>query len=610
MFQEKFYWIILFVVLLGHSVIFAQTDWVPLESPNPKEMDATFRYKDHSLLIRACIPGFFREWVGEKNCYRLRVPGAGVVISPGRPQVPMFSYLFSLPSNSLVSVKFRCMEREVYANCPVLVNSSIIKTDGVYGVRKIEERERDCSNEQILRLRVKKIGKLQGRDILQITIIPFLADPSQHDLHVAKRFTVRIGFEGRREEKNSDLRMFSDGIIRFSSKNPEKREEIPSEYLIVTPKQFKQALQPLVDWRTAEGLLVTVKTISEIKKEMQITQPLSADKLKEYLSLYYNRQPNLTYVLLVGDVEFIPVKYKNGDGTDFYYSLLDGEGDLLPDIYLGRFPVNNCREISAIISKIKAHEKMKASKRVVFGSYFQDAGLDGISDRDYVYTSELFRSYLVKRKYVCRRVYLKTPGCKPTRYSNYSLVPSDICFDGKTQDVLNFINVGACIVNHRGHGTKDGWVNPCFQRKDISKLWNRRYPIMFNVDCATGQFDLETKSSECEIEGTPVSTKDESFSEQILTAENKGVVAIIAPSRITTKPLNNVFNQGLMGAIWPRMFKMNKSSATRLGQVLFRARIKLIREFGTNGWVSERLLGNFRRYHLLGDPALRIHQPQ
>ena len=89
-----------------------------------------------------------------------------------------------------------------------------------------------------------------------------------------------------------------------------------------------------------------------------------------------------------------------------------------------------------------------------------------------------------------------------------------------------------------------------------------------------------------------------------------GAVAVIAPSEEVSYTLNNSFNKGLMGGIWPKMFEECNSPATRLGQVLYRAKIQVLRDFDNNGWMNEKVQGVFRKYHILGDPALRIRQIQ
>lgn len=568
---------------------------------------------DKQLFMKVHIPGFYQKWIANRKAYLITCPGSSQILTPSHPKLPFLSYIVALPNDTPPIIRVSYTSTMLFPKKRVILNPQNL-TDSKSIQRKANYKNIKHKHYQWpVRVRFEKLGKLHKLTFAKISIMPFFYDISQNHLHVGDQFTVEITLKKGiwpTRVKRKTLRMLDKSIYNLRDEEIEDiEEEIPEEYLIITHNKFVQTLAPFVKWREAEGFLVTIKTLNEIKKQLQITEFLSASKLREYLSLYYNKQPNLTYILLAGDVEYIPVKYKNGDGTDLYYSLLDGTGDLLPDVYLGRFPVDTCHELSSIIEKIIQYEKNVPSKKILLASYFQDSGLDGVSDRDYIYTSEQFRNFLVSRQYRCKRVYTKTPNSNPAYYSNRTPVARDITFNGTTSDIINFINTGAAIVNHRDHGDENGWVDPPLKTEDLSGLWNKRYPIMFNVDCATGKFDIETANEERETEGGK-SQKQESFSEQILRLRKRGVVSIIAPTRITVKSLNNNFNRGLMEAIWPKMFHANYSPATRLGQVLYRARIRILRESGGNGWISEKIQGNFRRYHILGDPALRIKQPQ
>lgn len=385
----------------------------------------------------------------------------------------------------------------------------------------------------------------------------------------------------------------------------QEEQEIPPEYLVIAPQQFVVALQPLLEWRVAEGMEVTVTTINDIRNQLQIDGAISADRLQEYLLAYYCKRPNLMYVVLVGDVEFIPVKYHNGIATDYYYSLLGIREDLLADVYLGRFPVNNAEQVSAIVHKILAYEMGLPNTQVLLSAYFQDVDQNGISDSDCVYTSELFHEYFTGNEILCKTVYCKTPGSIPNYYSNGMPVPANIDFNGQSQDIVDCINMGIGVINHCGPGDHSGWLQPQFNCENIEQLYNTQNFIMFNINSSTGKFDVETATLKLEFAGTKPVAQQECFSEQLLTVADKGAVAVIAPTRQTNSTLNNTFSCGLMEAIWPRMFHSYYSPATRLGQIMYRGRTKLVRDIG-NGHVSSQILANFHCYHILGDPALRI----
>ena len=595
----------------------AASDWMAMGSAQPRETIAQINVHQDRLVLSFHLPGFYKTWSQTDNAYQISMPGGFPDQRPGQAKLPFLSYLLTFPGETIQLSQVDYVSKMIFTHTPVAVNSDHpdSQDNGQGAIAKsqpqpLPDKQHQSQPRADLIVNIQYLGKLNSQTIVQVNLLPFYADRLASDLYAAEKFAVTLRFATPLPISGTTRQVAFGRLLSNESDLEPREEECPPEYLIVTPNQFVAALQPLVIWRTAEGMEVTVKTIDEIKKEMQITELLSADKLREYLSLYYNRRPNLNYVLLAGDVEFIPVKYQNDEATDLYYSLLDGSGDFLPDVYLGRFPVNTAQEIGDIVDKIILHEKTAPSRRVLLASYFQDAEFDGIEDRDYIHTSELFRDYLVKRQYTCERAYTKTPGCRPTYYNDYTPVPAAIGFNATSQDIINFINIGAAVINHRDHGDTDGWSQPPFKNEHLSLLTNQRYPLLFNVDCTTGKFDGETCQERRETEGAPLETQQESFSERILALSKRGVVAVVAPTRETTNPINQVFNRGLMSAIWPAMFNISEAPATRLGQMLFRARIQLLREFCPDGIVPEKVLSNFRCYHILGDPALRIRLSQ
>ncbi|NUM33249.1 MAG: hypothetical protein HUU50_01775 [Candidatus Brocadiae bacterium] len=592
--------------------------WEYMTSKKPAPVNVKIEKNAHQLFFHVNWPGFFKKWISSKNAYEIFTPGAGQNYAEQEACVPFLSYLIAVPEGSLPEIRIDYVATVMFGEIPIVINAKNPKDSAFLQEKNYDFREETNNRKSFtngpVKVCLQKIGKSHGLDMVYLSIMPFEVLQQEAQINIGEIFTLELNLSHGTWEMPVPVhsRPFSFGAMLniANSVQQVREEEEKEEYLIISPSQFLNALEPLVSWRTQEGFLVTVKTIDQVKKELQFTGLLSADKLQEYLSLYYNTQPALTYVLLVGDVEMIPVKYKNDDATDFHYSLLDGEGDMLPDVYLGRFPVNTEEEVAAIVEKIIAYEQSLPGKKILLASYFQDDGLDGICDRDYIYTCESFASYLSKRQYDIKRVYTKTPGSTPCYYGNNTPVPKSLNFEGTTQEIIHAINSGLALINHRDHGDSQGWNHPSFRVEDLQQLCNKKYPIMFNVDCTTGQFDIETEKFRRETEGTPLSTQGESFSEQILSMRGRGVVAIIAPTRETIHSLNDVFNKGLMESIWPKMFDAPYSSATRLGQILYRARIKVLREFGDNGWVSEKILTNFRQYHILGDPALRIRQAQ
>ncbi len=355
-----------------------------------------------------------------------------------------------------------------------------------------------------------------------------------------------------------------------------------ADYLIITPECFYENIIPLAQSKENKGLLTKVVKLTDIAANT------SAEIISEYIQYAYdNWNPAPTYLLLVGDVEFIPAHYRNeGPATDLYYSTVEGD-DYFPDIFVGRFPVKTASELDIVVDKtlnyeINFNQSETWRQNILLASHKQ-------SGRYYLKTSEAIRHFLVDENYTANKVY--TGGsCK-----------------GTTQDVIDSINEGNFIVSHRNHGGVLGWSHPSLTVDDIPSLNNTgMLPAMFSVNCLSGYYDAE--SVDC-------------FGEAILKAEDKGVIAYIGASRYSYSGYNDELNKGLFSAIWPDYYPGYRNPvqhSTKLGAILNYAKHFMLDKYSLTladdyqyNWGKEYLTPSrtqyqFEVFNLFGDPELSI----
>lgn len=127
------------------------------------------------------------------------------------------------------------------------------------------------------------------------------------------------------------------------------------------------------------------------------------------------------YLLIVGDNADVPGQsssLKNTHVTDFYYSCMDGDNDLTPDLQFGRLPVATASEANIVVDKIINYEKNPVSdasfyKTGVNCAYFQDDNYDGYADRRFAQTSEEVRNALLTEGINVKRIYTTKSGVTP-----------------------------------------------------------------------------------------------------------------------------------------------------------------------------------------------------
>jgi len=178
------------------------------------------------------------------------------------------------------------------------------------------------------------------------------------------------------------------------------------DLVIIAPEQFTAELQPLVDHKNGVGVDTFLKTTEDIYNQYDgVDKP---EQIKYFIKDAFDNF-GIRYVLLVGGLNsliyaerkddhnqgsndwLVPVRYTNmnsgptddpGFISDLYYAdIYEGEGnfsswdsnedgvfaawkfiasrdvlDLYPDVYVGRLPCRNTREVNTMVNKIINYE--------------------------------------------------------------------------------------------------------------------------------------------------------------------------------------------------------------------------------------------------------------
>ena len=118
-------------------------------------------------------------------------------------------------------------------------------------------------------------------------------------------------------------------------------------YIIIADQSFESTLAPFIEWKTQKGYHVIVGNTSEIGS--------STSSIKNFIENLYENPSNSmsppSFVLFVGDIAQMP-SYNGSTGshpTDLYY--VDMSGDMIPDIFHGRFSAQNISHLQSQINK-------------------------------------------------------------------------------------------------------------------------------------------------------------------------------------------------------------------------------------------------------------------
>lgn len=283
-------------------------------------------------------------------------------------------------------------------------------------------------------------------------------------------------------------------------------------YLIITTEEFKSSFQNY----TAGGVVSEVKTLTEIATELELDKEgaeIKPEEIRTYINNTYNNESwDLTYVLLGGDADIIPVVkmyYEtNIPGmagqyyipADLYYGCLTGPfngnknnrwgetddgidgGDVnfSAQVYVGRACVNNKQEVINFIQK---------TEKYVNNVYEEKEYLNNILGVGQKLTGTEFGGY----RYVDPILELLPTGNEfgynVTRY--YEEVVGAGNFDW--QEVAKEINNGINFLIHCGHGYVDHTMNNWFKDDIDNALNNREMPFfMYSFACSIGKFTSDS----------------------------------------------------------------------------------------------------------------------
>jgi hypothetical protein len=235
----------------------------------------------------------------------------------------------------------------------------------------------------------------------------------------------------------------------------------------------------------------------------------------------------------------------------------------LPEMAIGRLPVNSAAEARIVVNKTVDYERNPTPgdwrQRVLFVADDDQVDFEATSN-------DLIESYLPS-DYQAARVYLSD-------FAN----PEE-----STGRIIDEINQGTAIVNYVGHAALNVWAKEAvFSSADITALRNgSKLPFVVTMTCLDGYF--HHPQADC-------------LAEELLLAEGKGALAAFAP----TSELLPAEQDALVKALFEALFA---SDAPTLGEAVMRAK----RNLPDGGRGYQDLI---ETYTLLGDPALRLAQPQ
>lgn len=389
-----------------------------------------------------------------------------------------------------------------------------------------------------------------------------------------------------------------------------------ADYLIISPVEFIQAAQVLADYRAAQGLRTRVFNLEDVINEFNdgIYHSLAIKSFLAYAFAHWT-QPAPSYVVLVGSGHWNFFGRPGPNPSNPYLATRiympphlvwvdpwQGEVDSatalaavvgednLPDLAIGRIPVDSPEELATVIQKIISFETRPhtiESDRLLFIADNQpDLAGDFMTLSEQVISDSIPSYQQVDRVYLNDYLELKDgKKCTPDLFGRD-------CPEA-TQAILDDLNNGAFeFVNYTGHAFTYGWAdelllkttrlpdrinNPDYD--DLASLHNASHlPVLLSMTCLDGYWIYP-------------SLRNPSLAVSLLRKAGGGITAAYSPTGLGLAHGHDVLNKAFYDSLYIHGVK-------ELGAAVAFSKLKLF-ETGQN-------FDLLYTYTIFGDPALRL----
>jgi len=574
--RTAFFMIVLMMGFVGVRADSA-SEWIELGSLYPGQApDVHVVETTNGLVVTMTIYGFYAQPIPREGeiFHQLAIPLCGSGGEAGAPELPFRHVMVHLPHGVKFSYTLTELEtRTAMTAVQVFPHQPPEPDCGRHEPEFVWDRDAYAKNRPfpLMPARLTLDGVIRGTRVIGFQVQPLQYNPERQEITALTQLRLDITFEGKADPAqnargaaranpffDSCLETYLLNGVPARSVKERQQKSGTVEYLIITADEFLEEIEPLAAWKRRKGYEVDVVPTS-------VTGPAAADVLG-YLQGVYDTTPSLTYVLLVGDQPQIPGYPVSPDAyggafvSDLPYTLLDGT-DYLPDVVLGRISVETEAQCTTVVDKILAYDRTPVAadwyNDFLLAAYLQDYDDNNCrADRWFFETGTHVMHFM--RDTVGAGIYTAATtdslSCDPYRFridsyphrpplpdpADYTVPAADAAlFTNKptsTQDVIDAINAGVALVQHRDHGGEDGWGEPPFTNDNIyADLSNgNRTPVVFSINCLTGKFD----------HGSPC------FAEAFLRQTGGGAVGLVAATEVSYSGWNDLLTHGLYDSFW------------------------------------------------------------
>jgi len=575
--------------------------------PQVKVLPLTFdaQAKTGTIPLEVVPAGFWKSsqalGPGSYDVFEFEVEIPSHTIRVGEPNVPMKVLEVDIPANAEVdSVSLKPELLKTVENITLLPNSEPLPVGQL-----ILEKEKVTINTQVYEQKEAYPGKFYelitvgysgGRKVVLLKTFPAQFFPALKKVEFY-RLTGSLKFKAESVSQAPGQALATKDYQ--AEIGPERWKEFEStefyervkpfrpltvDYVIIAADLFYCPARDLAAHHTSKGTKTAVVRSKEILARFSGMDP--ADKIRNFIKCAYARL-KIKWVLFFGDVSpedkcdvamvptrmvVDPAPYGGVDDgwipCDYYYACLDGtwdvngngkygeaadNPDLLPEICVGRLPVNTFDDAQKIVQAIMKYENTPpAAKGALVAA--NDLGWGG------------------------HEVGFKNDNIIPILKScAFAAVSKQFEKEGtlSVSTFANAVNAGLDFIQYYGHGSPTS--TQLMSAAQVKSLLSstESYPVVFSLSCSTSRYDGNESFGEAWIECTKAS-------------------AYIGSTRVAYGSLST--GEGL-----DIRFIQNFCKLQRTGCALDNAKYNLFKDYGWDPITLKTIL----EFTLFGDPVMK-----
>ncbi|MBD5212505.1 MAG: hypothetical protein HDS70_06295 [Bacteroidales bacterium] len=600
--------------------------------------ERTISYDDNTICVKYSVSEISKFTVGgDADSTYFSLPGFGFCDEPGMPLLPMRIDSFRIPEGFYVSLSYSksgntdiicnhigVAEPETDSPTSYTPNRQITPFSGTFPAASVSI--------------INEYSSL-GERIVEVAVSPIEYCYSTNTTSISENIEYKLCFlpedpdaYGNGEPEVDGLdgpgwivtanRFIPNSLISKPSTSPllTPTDEFDGMegYLIVTTNKYIDQVRSFETWKNRLGFNTIILSQNQWSNSNEVKNAIRGARM-DY--------PFIKYILIVGDHEDVPAEISKTYRyhiTDSKYATPD-DSTYIPDVYLGRIPVNNSKEAQEVLTKIGRLEMCPITTPEYYERAMHCASFEGDSikttrdTRRFIETSELIRDNVIKkgksitRRYDCNS-YTTTPLYYNNIYSSGKLLPQDLTYGFNwhytNSDIASDLNDSIFYAFYRGHGNKLGWKN--FRISDFDKLKSNEHPTtIFSIACQNGTFDDKIHT---DADKSYEYSAGECFAETILKIPDGGASAVITATQSSLTYHNDCLAAGIFDAIWPDSgiipkFKDTKNSdfwtpdpTMRLGQILAQGLFRMNEQYVSSS--KTYIKYQYEIFSLFGDPSM------